>query len=125
MEDVLHAVNDRRPGKTLDIENALHAQQIGSPEGDKHIEPRLECVGVNWGVKRQTERADVFVVTVDVMSMVMMSVLVMIFGGIRIGFGIQPALHIEALALHIVETGVEEPHGIDRAAAQQASAPPD
>src|SRR5215211_7212278 len=121
MEDMLHAVDYDRLVGVLDVQDALHAQEVGAAIGHQRIERRRHRRPAHRLVEGHAESLDAIVVAVDVvrvllavlvaMAMIVVAMAVMMMRvaaavPVVVGLFVQPALHIGALGVGIVETGV-------------------
>src|SRR5829696_9395355 len=114
MEDVLHAVDHHRLVGVLDVQDALHAQQVGTAISHQGIERRRHRRPAHRLVEGHAEGFYAIVVAVDVvrvllaMAMLMpmaaamivmavMMMMVMIAVPVVVGFFVQPALDVGAL----------------------------
>src|SRR5882757_7153388 len=119
MEDVLHAVDDDRLVGILDVQDALHAQKIGTAIGDERVEGGGHRRPAHRLVEGHAEGFDAVVVAVDVvwvllamavlmfMPVIMPMMMVIVPAAVRVfvRFLVQPALDVGVLGLGIVEAG--------------------
>ena len=74
---MLHALNDHGPGLVLDVDQPLHAQQIGAAQRRQQLDAAFEGCALERFVEPQRERHDVVRMTVRVF-LVMIVIAVMI-----------------------------------------------
>ena len=95
VKDVLHPVYDHGCVRHFgQLHDALQPQQFGAVRRTQQFQEHIECTSGDRFVRRQHERADVIVVTVDIMSVVM------VFPGI--GLLGQPFFYIRDLPVGVV-----------------------
>ena len=103
LDGVQHHRLLRRLGELYD---SLDAQQVGPVQRPNQIGERLERRRRNRLLGCQRERANMIVVPVHIVSMGVLGRI-----GMRIGLVREPALHIRALAVRVIEATIEEPRG--------------
>ena len=136
MEDVLHAVDDHRLVGVLDVQDALHAQQVGAAIGHQRIEGGGDGRPAHGLVEGHAEGLDAVVVPVGIVRILLAMAVIMIVPMIMpvsmivavpmvvmvpaamavfVGLLVQPALHVGGLGVGIVEAGVQDRIGVDLA----------
>src|SRR5216683_5895701 len=133
MKDVLHAVDDDGLGGVLDVQDALHAQEIGAAIGDERVEGGGHGRPAHRLVEGHAEGFDAVVVAVDVvwvllavavlvimpvpMLVIVAMMMVIVPAAVRVfvRFLVQPALDVGVLGLGIVEAGIQDLVRIDLA----------
>src|SRR5262245_33482793 len=107
MKNVLYAMHDnRRVWHFCKLYDALQAQELRAMRRTQQFQKHLECTGGDRVFGRQDERADVLIVTVDVV-MVMMVAVGMSFGG-------EPLPDVRNFLIRIIKPAAEKAirHGL-------------
>src|SRR5216683_807437 len=133
MEDMLHAVDHDRLVGVLDVQDTLHAQEVGPAIGHQRVERRRHRRPAHRLVEGHAEGFYAIVVAVDVVRILLaMAMIVLVLMAMSmvvpvvvmavalivaalVGFLVQPALHVGGLGVGIVQAGVEDGVGIDLA----------
>ena len=108
---MLNAVNNYRSIETDDIDDSLGPQKVRAPEQEQRFEPEIERIAMDRLIDRQAERLDVSVMAIDVVVLVGVAVpgrSVFMIVRPAIGLRLEPVLHVEALGLRVVKTGIEQ-----------------
>ena len=108
---MLDAVNDNRSIEIDHIDDPLGSQKVRAPEQEQRFEPEIERIAMDRLIDREAERLDVSVMAIDVVVLVGVAVAGRsVFMIVRLGIGLrlEPVLHVEALGLRVVKTGIEQ-----------------
>ena len=97
MQEMLHALDDRRPVRFLgDVDDAFHPQQIGTEILLQGVEQQPQRLARDGLFADETERCDVAVVQAVLVVVLIVTVMrmVVVIGPLLVGGGIEPRTHV-------------------------------
>ena len=97
----MNTVDNDRPIKPGDVNDAFDPQEVFSPKRQHHLQPGLENIAPDRLVDRKAEGLDVIVMPVDVI------VIMMVVMPVVVGLFFQPVLYVRTFGLRVVHASVK------------------